>query len=100
MKNITLSTLFIGSMFLVPAAQADVQANYDKSCKMCHATGMAGAPKLGDKAAWGPRIAKGEAALVKSAMDGIGIMPPKGGNAAFTEADITEIVKYMVSHSK
>src|SRR6185437_7140550 len=53
-------------------------------CKTCHETGLAGAPKAGDKAAWGPRIAEGEKTLVQHAIGGYqgktGVMPPKGGS--------------------
>lgn len=73
---------------------------YDTTCTACHATGAANAPKLGDKAAWAPRIKSGVAALVKSALAGKGAMPPKGGNAALSEAEIRAAIDYMVSHSK
>ncbi|MDH5545860.1 MAG: c-type cytochrome [Gammaproteobacteria bacterium] len=83
---------------------ADGNAVYDKACKMCHGTGMAGAPKVGDTASWKERIAKGEDALVKNAINGVqgakGFMPPKGGNPSLSDADVTAAVKYMVSSSK
>jgi cytochrome c5 len=62
--------------------------------------GAAGAPKSGDKAAWAPRIKKGEEALVASALKGIGIMPPKGGNASLTEAQIRAAVAYQIKTNR
>ncbi len=66
---------------------------------MCHATGVANAPKLGDKAAWAPRVQQGVPQLVQSAIKGKGAMPPKGGSAA-SEAEIRVAVEYMVGASK
>ena len=66
---------------------------------VCHAAGVAGAPKLGDKAAWAPRIAQGMPAMVQSAIKGKGAMPPKGGSSA-SDADLRAAVEYMVGASK
>lgn len=82
------------------AGPADPQKTYATVCAACHAQSVAGSPKLGDKAAWAPRIKAGVDAMVKSVVTGKGAMPPKGGNAALTEADIRGIVQYMVSQSK
>jgi len=82
-----------------PAA-ADGQAVYNMACMACHMTGAAGAPKLGDKVAWGPRIATGRAALINSAINGKGAMPPKGGQMQLTEAEISAAVDYMVGVSQ
>jgi cytochrome c5 len=65
----------------------------------CHAAGVAGAPKLGDKAAWEPRIKTGLEALKTSAVKGKNAMPPKGGSAA-SDADIHAAVEYMVNAAK
>jgi cytochrome c5 len=73
---------------------------FDKTCSVCHATGVAGAPKLGDKAAWSPRIAQGLSALHDSALKGKNAMPPKGGNTALSDADVSAAVDFMVSQSK
>ena len=83
-----------------PVAAADGKSVYEKTCVACHATGVAGAPKLGDKAAWGPRIATGKDALLKSALGGKNAMPPKGGNAALSDADIKAAIDYMVAQAK
>lgn len=72
---------------------------YKAACAACHDAGVAGAPKLGDHAAWGSRIATGLEALVSSAVNGKGAMPAKGGNSALTEAEITRAVAYMANES-
>jgi cytochrome c5 len=72
---------------------------YKAACAACHDAGAAGAPKLGDNAAWGSRIATGLEALVSSAVNGKGAMPAKGGNSALTEAEITRAVAYMANES-
>lgn len=79
---------------------ADGQQVYQNSCQACHAAGVAGAPKLGDKALWAPRIATGMDALVASAINGKGIMPPKGACASCSDDDLKAAVEYMVSASQ
>jgi len=81
-------------------ASADGKGTYDKACSVCHGAGVAGAPKLGDKAAWAPRIKQGDATLVATVIKGKGAMPPKGGAANLSDADIKEAVGYMVGQSR
>ena len=76
------------------------QGVYEKTCAVCHATGLAGAPKFGDKAAWAPRIATGLNTLHNSALHGKNAMPPKGGNLALTDTDVAAAVDYMVAAAK
>ena len=76
-----------------------VPALYAQACSVCHATGVANAPKLGDKAAWAPRLAAGVDGLTASAIKGKGAMPPKGGTAA-PDAEIKAVVAYMVASVK
>ena len=86
---------------VVPSAQAaDGQGTYQQACFACHATGAAGAPKVGDKAAWAPRIAQGNAALYNSSLKGKGAMPAKGGRADLSDDAVKAAVDYMVSQSK
>jgi len=73
---------------------------YERVCFSCHGTGVAGAPKLGDQAAWKDRIAKGTDALVQSAMNGKGNMPPKGGERSLSEDDIRAAVGYMIDQAR
>ena len=79
---------------------ADGKKTYDAACAMCHAAGVAGAPKTGDKAAWKPRIAQGKDVLYGSAIKGKNLMPPKGGAASLPDADIKAAVDYLVSQAK
>ena len=65
-----------------------------------HVQAVAGAPKPGDKAAWGPRIQQGTDTLVQSVIKGKGAMPPKAGNPALTDAEIRAAVDFLVSQSK
>lgn len=77
---------------------------YGKTCAMCHAAGVAGAPKPGDKADWGPRIAQGNEVLYKHAIDGFtgakGMMPPRGGGSALTDDEVKAAVDHMVALSR
>jgi len=81
-------------------AGAPGKATYDAVCSVCHAAGVAGAPKMGDKAAWSARLKTGLDALHASALKGKGAMPPKGGNPAMSDADVKAAVDYMVAASK
>lgn len=73
---------------------------FASTCGACHSSGAAGAPKLGDKAAWAPRIATGKPSLYHSALKGKNVMPPKGGNASLSDDDVKAAVDYMVSQVK
>lgn len=96
----SLAALAVLSVVAGTALAADGKSVYDTTCVACHATGVANAPKLGDKAAWAPRVATGKDALVKSVVTGKGAMPPKAGNAGLAEADIKAAVDYMLSSVK
>ncbi len=86
-----------------PAAAAGNSAGgealYKQTCSACHAPGLLGAPKFGDKAAWAPRLAQGVPALVQSAIKGKNAMPPRGGSSA-SDADIKAAVEYMANAAK
>ena len=77
---------------------------YDAACFVCHTPGAAGAPKLGDAAAWGPRIEKGIDSLYHNSIRGYmgeaGMMPPKGGRPDFSDEDVKAAVDYMVSSAQ
>ena len=79
-----------------PVAAADGKALYDKSCAACHKVMP---PKLGDKAAWAPRIGAGAAAMTAAVIKGKGAMPPKGGSK-LSDAEIKDAVEYMISQAK
>jgi cytochrome c5 len=75
------------------------EALYKQTCVACHGTGVAGAPKFGDKAAWAPRVKQGVDTLVQNAIKGKGAMPPRGGSSA-TDAEMKATVEYMVNAAK
>lgn len=90
-----------------PAPVADNPAGksaYNKTCALCHGAGVAGAPKVGDKADWGPRIAQGADTIYKHALEGFngskGAMPAKGGAPSMSDDDVKAAVDYMVNLSK
>mgnify|MGYP006159198659 CR=1 FL=1 len=77
------------------------EANYAKACATCHAIGIAGAPKLGDSAAWQPRIAKGLDSLYQSVINGLAPgMPAKGMCFTCSDDDLKALVDYMVDSSQ
>lgn len=82
----------------------DGKAIFGELCHACHEKGVAGAPIVGDKAAWAPRVAEGLDTLVKHAIDGFtgktGIMPAKGGNPALTDEQVKATVTWMVDQVK
>ena len=82
------------------AAKPDGRKTYDTACMVCHGSGVAGAPKFGDKAAWAPRLKTGMDALYASALKGKAAMPPKGGNTALPDADVKAAVDYIAAAAK
>ena len=93
----------VAAVAAAPAAAntAAVPAIYTQMCQVCHAAGVAGAPKVGDKDAWAARLAaaKGIDGVIASAIKGKGAMPPKGGSTA-SDAEFAAVVTYMVNASK
>jgi cytochrome c5 len=83
------------------AVPKDGPALYEAVCRTCHATGLLGAPKFGDHAAWAPRISKGKALLYEHALKGFtgsaGAMPAKGGRTDLPDDLIKAGVDYLVS---
>lgn len=77
---------------------------YDAACFICHASGVAGAPKFGDAANWAPRVEKGMETLYEHSIKGFmgenGLMPPKGGRPDFSDDDVKAAVDYMVNNAK
>lgn len=81
-----------------PAADASPgEKTYDQVCFVCHGAGVAGAPKLGDKDAWAPRIAQGKDVLLATAINGKGAMPPRGTCAACSDDDLKAAIEFMLS---
>jgi cytochrome c5 len=69
------------------------------TCAACHQAGVANAPKLGDRAAWGPLIKTGLNTMVATAIKGKGAMPPKGGDASLSDAEVTRAVVFMANQA-
>lgn len=92
----------------VTAAGADTAATgpksgeeiYTSTCLACHGTGAAGAPKLGDAAAWAPRIAAGMDSLIANATNGLKAMPPKGLCMSCSDAELQSAIEYLVDNSQ
>jgi cytochrome c5 len=84
----------------VPGKPRDGATVFGTVCKACHETGVAGAPKIGDKAAWAPRIAQGAAALYASAMKGKNAMPPRGGAPDLSDDEVKAAVDYLAGKAK
>ncbi len=79
------------------ATEPAVIDRYNKSCAICHGSGVANAPRFGDAAQWQPRLAKGMDVLVASVRNGLNAMPPKGMCMDCSDADYTALIDYMVA---
>lgn len=90
-----------GASVTTASAGGSGEDTYNKTCMACHGTGAAGAPKIGDKGDWGPRVAQGKPTLYDHAIKGFtgqkGAMPPKGGAAQLSDDEVKAAVDYMVS---
>ncbi len=104
MKKSIIAAAVAATFMISGQAMADGEATYKKTCFACHDFGSAGAPTVGDNAAWAPRIAKGMDMLKQHAREGFkgdtGFMPAKGGNSALADADVDAAVEYMISKSQ
>jgi cytochrome c5 len=93
-----------GSAGAGPALPKSGDETFQQVCSACHGPGIAGAPKAGDKAAWGPRISKGKETLydhaIKGFQGGAGVMPAKGGRADLTDDLVKAAVDHMVDMAK
>jgi cytochrome c5 len=102
--NTALAIKSTGPATAAAAVPADGSAAYETACIACHGAGIAGAPKVGDKAAWGPRIAQGKETLYNHALHGFngksGVMPPKGGRSDWPDDLIKQAVDHIVELNK
>jgi cytochrome c5 len=97
---LSAAALCAAAFVATPALAADGAAVYNANCAMCHVPGLANAPKMGDKAAWAPRVALGRDALLASAIKGKGAMPPKAGNPKLTDAELGAALDHMLAAVK
>lgn len=103
-RNVWLA-LVVSLFFVTPALAAKADLNhgekiYNQICSACHASGIAGAPKVGDQAAWKDRIAEGLPTLEQHAINGYESMPARGGDSGLSDADVKDAVAYMVEKSR
>ena len=88
----------------ITEAAVDGQKAYQSACIACHGAGVAGAPMVGNAAAWAARIAAGNDSLYANAINGLvgssGVMPAKGGNTTLSDAEVKAAVDHMVSQSQ
>lgn len=92
----------VGAVAAAPAASAGPRSGdqiYNSACLACHSTGVAGAPKVGDKAAWGPRAKKGIDGLLKNAIHGLNAMPPKGTCADCSDDELKAAIEHMLKET-
>lgn len=100
-KHVILASLSLFSVIGVASAADAGKDLYNKTCGVCHAAGIAGAPRYGNVADWQPRIAAGTARLYTSALKGTPKgMPQKGGNLEASDADVKAAVDYMLASVK
>ncbi len=78
------------------ALRAQGEAVYDRLCMACHQTGVASAPIRGDSEAWAPRLPQGFEVLLRHAIDGVGAMPPRGGNPNLSDDEMRAATFYLV----
>jgi cytochrome c5 len=81
-------------------AGADGLTVFNQNCAMCHVPGLANSPKIGDKEAWAPRVAQGRDALLKSALNGKGVMPPRAGNPKLSDEEVAAGLDHMLAAVK
>jgi cytochrome c5 len=105
MKAMKYALLAVASLTAISAgaaAKPDLAGGaktYNATCVACHGSGVLNAPKLGDKAAWAPRIKQGKPTLYKHAIEGFKMMPAKGGNTALKDDEVQSAVEFMAAKS-
>lgn len=103
MNKLSTGLFALALVAAMPQAQAsdEGQKVFNRSCKMCHGTGMMGAPKIGDKSAWKPRIeARDKKTMIEGTIKGFGKMMPRGGCRACSDEDIAAAVEYLLSQAE
>jgi len=93
-----VSGIEMGAPAAAPGARSG-EAIVNATCVACHKTGVSGAPKIGDKNDWAPRIKTGLGTLLQVATKGKGAMPPRGGDASLTDAELTRAIIFMANQS-
>lgn len=97
-----VAAVVLSAAAFVPAQAADLpngKAVFDQNCAVCHVAGIAGAPRIGDAAAWAPRMKGGPQALYTAAIKGKAAMPARGGNPNLTDAQVQAAVNHIIGQS-
>lgn len=99
---VLLGVIWASTSFAQETAKSTPEGTYKKFCSSCHDVGVGGAPKLGDKAQWAPRIARGQPTLLKTAIEGSKTNPLMLARAGtkLTDAELDGVVGYMISKAK
>ena len=102
--TVTTIALVIASFLVPPSAVAQIDGRSgkqvaDEVCAACHGTGARGAPRIGDKRAWGPLASRGLTSLTESALNGIRNMPAHGGSPGLTDLEIERAITYIINRS-
>ncbi|MDH4020032.1 MAG: c-type cytochrome [Xanthomonadales bacterium] len=87
------------SVAVIEVAPEGGEKIYQQACLMCHGAGVAGSPMTGDAAAWSDRIALGREKMVSNAINGIGVMPPKGGHIQLSDEEVASAVDYLIEQA-
>jgi cytochrome c5 len=98
--SIVIATAGLLVMVSGAASARDGKEVYDSKCMACHTSGIANAPKLGDKAAWAPLAAKGMDALLATVKSGKNAMPPMGTCGDCTDDELKAAIQYMIDAAK
>ena len=99
-SSVASQNLGFGEQFRPPTLRAvtvdeEVMAKWSRSCALCHITGEAGAPVVGDTAEWQRRLEQGEEAIINNVVEGFNSMPPLGYCMACEVSDFRAMVAYM-----
>lgn len=97
MRRLVFGAILAAVTLGATAADQAVLDRYNKSCVVCHAGGVAGAPKTGVPADWKPRLSKGVDTLVASTRNGLKMMPPRGMCNDCSDADYKALIQYMTT---
>jgi cytochrome c5 len=100
MKKLIAGVMLAAAAWTVSAADQAVVDRYNKACVVCHASGVANAPKFGSAEDWKPHLAKGADKLLLSVKNGLGAMPPRGMCSDCSDADYKALIAYMSTPKK
>lgn len=95
MNKLLIAICFLAASTFVNAADRPAETLYNQYCTICHAMGVANAPKTHDVEAWKPKLAQGNEAMLKVIHNGLNAMPPMGMCQDCTDSEFLELIKFM-----